>query len=108
MPARTIFKGDIVLKVYDDGSFIGDSLYNVFSTWVDGNLEFYFLSDGLEKNIVLYHNDEEAEGDCIFDASVESFDYVVDESLQSDDTFLGALSLQETPLVQQFPYWGKL
>ncbi len=105
--ARSIYRGDIAVRVYDDRSFIGDSLYTVFSNWVDGNLEFYFLSDGLEKNIVLYHDDEEAEGDCIFNASVESIDYEVDLSLQSDDTFLRSLS-PGIPVSATVPYWGSI
>ncbi len=99
---------EIVVKIYNGEPFIGDSQYSLYSFDDDDNdtVEYYFISDGSEKYILLYHEEKDSEN-CIFDLSVESFDYTFEPAIGPDEYVERDLSPGETDEFS-VPYWGKI
>jgi hypothetical protein len=91
--AENLSSGRIVLRVFNDEPFIGNSQYEVFNDRDDsGVYNYYFLSDGMEKNILIYHDDEYNTSLNVFDLSVNTYAYTIDDSFKHGDIIEKSLS----------------
>ena len=63
---------DMIIKIYDDEPLIGDSEYTPYDSYDrdSDTAEFYFISEGTQKFIILYHEDSDygglLYGDAVF------------------------------------------
>lgn len=71
--ADYLYPEDIVFRVYDNAPHIGNSLYSVVTDKINSEIfEYYFISDGNDKDIVLYHEDMDNIDLNVYDFSISS------------------------------------
>jgi hypothetical protein len=81
-----LYFNDIVFKVYQEMPYIGDSQYKILhNSDGEGNFEYYFLSDGLEKTIILYHEDPNDLKSNIYDITLNSYASELNEYQDTDE-----------------------
>ncbi|MBI9098243.1 MAG: hypothetical protein JEY91_07180 [Spirochaetaceae bacterium] len=71
---------NIEIKVFKDDPYLGNSQYEVISNEVNSDTwEYFFLSDGTDKVITLNHDNEENFDLNIYDISITSHAYAIEE-----------------------------